>query len=87
MQRRLITGTMLLTRRVQGSGIDRRTVSAAWMCGVHDRAVQAANRRKMNREGKAMMVMLTCREVVGLSASLKLESQASSTTHAYGWFP
>lgn len=48
--------------RVEGSGIDCRTVGACWLCGVHDKRSKPAA-----TVAAATMAAATCREIVGLA--------------------
>lgn len=47
--------------RVEGGGIDCRTVGACWLCGVHDK------RSKPATVAAATTTAATCREIVGLA--------------------
>lgn len=49
--------------RVEGSGIDCRTVGACWLCGVHDKKIQTSS----NGGGGSAAMAATCREIVGLA--------------------
>lgn len=48
--------------RVEGSGIDCRTVGACWLCGVHDQRSKPAA-----TVAAATTAAATCREIVGLA--------------------
>lgn len=52
-----------LTSRVEGGGIDRRTIGAVWTGGVHDR------QERPRPAAATKLTMATCREVVGLARS------------------
>lgn len=75
---------MRLTRRVEGGGIDCRTIDAALMCGVHDSWTRPT---VTTDAATTKTVMATCREIVGLSSSRLEEVQQSRFNRACGRLP